>query len=60
MPDTFGSYHQRRTDTGRARTAREAQDAASFDQAAPAAAGCLIAFALLIAAIAAALGVVLG
>lgn len=60
MPDTFGSYHQRRTDDGRARTAREAQDIAAFDQAAPAAAGCFVALALLVAMVAAALGVALG
>ncbi|MFG2826053.1 hypothetical protein ACGFWI_00995 [Streptomyces sp. NPDC048434] len=61
MSGTFDGYHQRRTDTGRARTRREALDAATYDQAAaPAAAGCLIMLALLVATIATALGVTLG
>ncbi|MFI5525031.1 hypothetical protein [Streptomyces platensis] len=63
MSDTFdGKYHQRRTDTGRGHSRREALDAATYDRdPAPAAAGCFIAtLALALATIATTLGVLLG
>lgn len=60
MSDTFGDrHHRRRTDDGRARSRREAQDTATFDQA-PDADGCAAPLLLLAATIAATLGVLLG
>ncbi|WP_407553115.1 hypothetical protein QOM21_24040 [Streptomyces sp. Pv4-95] len=59
MADTFGDHHRRRTDDGRATSRREALDTATYDHA-PAAAGCFMALALLVATIAATLGVLLG
>ncbi|TBO60050.1 hypothetical protein EYS09_08660 [Streptomyces kasugaensis] len=60
MSDTFGDrYHCRRTDDGRGHTPRGALDAATYDHA-PAATGCAMALALLVATIATTLGVLLG
>lgn len=60
MGDTFGGeWHRPRSD-GRAHSMREAQDRASFDNQPVTGPGCLLIAMTILAALAAALGVVLG
>ncbi|MEV7470443.1 hypothetical protein AB0O20_28660 [Streptomyces kronopolitis] len=59
MSDTFGNRpHRRRTDDGRAHTARDAQDRASFDQA-PDSDGCAASVVVALTTITAILGALL-
>lgn len=61
MGDTFGGTWNRPRNDGRARSMREAQDRASFDNAPQTGCGALLLLLLtVLAALAAALGVVLG